>query len=66
MLERSTVDASKIEINIQTPDYEGEQQNQPPDFGTPPDQRQDSTGGSAPGRGTDSGEDIEKLFKGPK
>ncbi|MFL6654687.1 MAG: TRAP transporter large permease subunit [Sulfurifustis sp.] len=68
MLERSTVDASKIEINIQTPDYDREQQDQPqpPDFGAPQDQRENSTGGSAPGKGTDAGEDLEKLFKGSK
>ncbi len=68
MLEKSAADASKIELNIQTPDYEREQlerDNAAPDFGAPkgnePEHRPPSPDESRPG--TEAGGDLEKLFK---
>jgi tripartite ATP-independent transporter DctM subunit len=65
VLQKSTVDPSKIEINIPSSDYgQGqEQERAAPDFGTP---KQDAKPGKPPGKersGADEGGDLEKLFK---
>jgi TRAP-type mannitol/chloroaromatic compound transport system permease large subunit len=65
VLHKSTVDPSKIEINIPASDYGRDQERErtPPDFGTP---KQDVSPGH-PRRqersGADEGGDLEKLFK---
>ena len=68
-LQRSTVDPSKIEIRIPTPDYEQEQLDRgtEPQSGVPKSGDQDKSG--KPGSkdsGADEGGDLENLFKQPK
>ena len=65
VLHKSTIDPSKIEINIPASDYGRDQEREgaPPDFGTP---KQDGGPAHPPGKersGADEGGDLEKLFK---
>jgi hypothetical protein len=74
-LHKSTVDPSKIEINVPTPEYEQQQFDRSsdiPDFGAPKDGAQKE--GQPSKKPTDKkaepqtpaeqqGEDLEKLFK---
>jgi len=69
-LVKSTVDPTKIEMKIPSSDYDhAPGERPPPDFGTPP-KKDDGTGGQAPDKPsappTDSGGDLEKLFKESK
>ncbi|HTT37920.1 MAG TPA: TRAP transporter large permease subunit [Burkholderiales bacterium] len=67
-LEKSAVDASKVEIKIPTPDYEREELNQtapPPEFATPQPGKKEKAG-RAPKKdspGEQEGEDLEQMFK---
>jgi tripartite ATP-independent transporter DctM subunit len=64
-LVKSTVDPSKIQIFIPTPDSEQQERERnpiPPDFGTP-GKPQDSRSGGEESHGTQEGEDLEKQFK---
>jgi tripartite ATP-independent transporter DctM subunit len=65
-LDKSTVDPSKIQMEIPQSDYDRPNEAQPPDFGGKPEQKGADKPSQTPPPPSDSGTDLEKAFKESK